>query len=249
MSPYQVTLTQSFGEVILLDVSEARNCYKMALTTIMVVNGENQSRSVAYTLTDTQTTAAFVWIFEQYSRAVYGTTANVPIDAMFMDRATAMVNACNQVWLHVFHGICLWHLEQNLICNLVPLLRGLFTEFMDQFWRMYGMGSSASFDNAWRELIANFLNPAAEDYLCDSIYRDRKKWAWAWVGPRFSVGMRTTRRVEAEHRTHRGLGIGPLTTITELFDKLSFHVDDVRDQEYDRKLTVLHPPPTPPHTV
>lgn len=53
-------MAEAFGEVIVLDVSEARNCYKMALTTIMVVNGENQSQSMAYALTDTQTTTAFM---------------------------------------------------------------------------------------------------------------------------------------------------------------------------------------------
>jgi hypothetical protein len=50
MSPYQLALARLYGEVITLDVSENRNAYKMHLTTLVVVDGKNRTRNIAYCL-------------------------------------------------------------------------------------------------------------------------------------------------------------------------------------------------------
>jgi len=49
--------------------------------------------------------------------ALYGNN-KASIDCLFSDRVISIANACRTVWPHVFHGICLWHLEQNIIRSL-----------------------------------------------------------------------------------------------------------------------------------
>ena len=170
MSPYQKETARSFGGVIIIDVSEGRNMYNMYLTTMIVVDGENRSKSVAYCLSSSQDTDMFTWLLKSYSIALYGSNNIAPIECLFSDRAVSIANACRTVWPHVFHGVCLWHLAQNIIRNLGSRLGDNFNLFMDHFWHVYGMGSPATFKIAWQKLLQNW--PKAIRYLEDHIAPD-----------------------------------------------------------------------------
>ena len=98
------------------------------------------------------------------------------------------------------------------------------------------MGSPDSFMVAWHRLVEAW--PAAEEYLMKSIFPDQEKWAWAWVGTRFLAGIRTTGRVEAEHKNYKLLGLSRTCTLNDLFDVLNARTDEQEDQDKLRRYKV-----------
>jgi hypothetical protein len=54
MSLYQRELGKRFGDVLQVDVSEGRNVFNFYLTTFAIVDGESNSRNLAYCLHDRQ---------------------------------------------------------------------------------------------------------------------------------------------------------------------------------------------------
>ena len=240
MSPGQVALARLYGEVMVLDVSEGRNLYKMHLTTIVVVDGDNRTRNIAYCLSERQDTDTFVWIFQYVARVINRQPAVTKLGAVFSDRDHAIAAAIKKVWPNVFHGICLWHLHENLAKNLSSLLTSSLQLFMHDFWETYRMGSPETFEVAWEQLLSRW--PSAVQYLQYYIYPDREKWAWAWVGSRFTVGLRTTGRVECEHKNYNLLGLGSHSTLNEVFDTLCRQAERQKDNDVEKKLQVFLPP-------
>jgi MULE transposase domain len=236
MNPRQISLFLLYGEVVILDVSENRNAYNMHLTTVIVVDGENRTRNIAYCLHDRQDTDAFVWIFLNLE-LIFTHNENhgiQQIETVFTDRDLAIANAIQQVWPNVRHRDCLWHLHQNIQKNLGFIDQ--YHTFMAEFWRVYWMGSSKTFEDAFNELVNRW--PAASNYLMTNLYPDRTMWAWAWVGNSFAAGLRTTGRVEGEHKNYKLLGLSRSSTLNEVFDLLSDRVTQQADEDFEAKLMV-----------
>jgi hypothetical protein len=108
---------------------------------------------------------------------------------------------------------------------------------MTDFWEVYRTGSPAAFHLAWEHLLADW--PGARDYLQKGIYPDHQRWSWAYVGPRFTCGLRTTGRVEVEHKNYKLLGLGPKSTLNEVFDKLNARSEEQQDQSQAAALKVF----------
>ena len=218
MNPRQVSLFLLYGAVIILDVSENRNAYKMHLTTVIVVDGENRTRNVAYCLHDRQDTDAFVWIFLKLKliSTHSGNRGVQQLEAIFTDRDGAIAAAIQRVWPEVRHRACLWHIHENIQLNLGSIDQ--YHAFMAEFWRVYWMSSEETFEDAFRDLVDRW--PAASSYLTTNLYPDRQKWAWAWLGNSFAAGLRTTGRVEGEHKNYKLLGLSRSSTLNEVFDLL-----------------------------
>ena len=182
MSPYQRTLAEFHGEVLILDVSEGRNMYDFYLTTFVVIDAENNTRNIAYCVSENQDEETFEWMFRHLNQYL-----PPKFLAIFSDRAAAIANAIDTVWPNVFHGICLWHLQKNIVENLSSRLGGRFRAFMRDFWNVYRQGSPAAFYREWTLMFRRW--PQASDYLQNHIWPDREKWAWAWVGMQFLAGI------------------------------------------------------------
>ena len=134
MSPYQRELGKRFGDVLQVDVSEGHNGYNFYLTTFVMVDGENNSRNLAYCLHDRQDAPTFEWMFQHLDPFL---NSGCVFSAIFSDRDGAIIKAVEKVWPEVFHGHCLWHLLKNIRKKLGPLLQGEFSKFMSDFWDVY----------------------------------------------------------------------------------------------------------------
>ena len=231
MSPYQREMGKRYGDVLQVDVSEGRNMYNFYLTTFVLVDDENRSRNLAYCMHDRQDAPTFEWMFQRLDLHL---NSGCKFTAIFSDRDLALIAAVEKVWHHVFHGHCLWHLLKNLAKNLEPLLQGEFNKFMADFWSVYRVGSPPMFLEKWGILLNNWL--IAAPYLNKNIFPDRDTFAWPWVGVRFLAGLRTTGRVESEHKTHKLAGLCSSSTFTEVFELLHDRVNQQKDlaewQEY-----------------
>jgi zinc finger SWIM domain-containing protein 3 len=149
MSPYQLAVARLYGEVIALDVSENRNAYKMHLTTLVVVDGENRTRNIAYCLSETEDTPMFVWLLQRVQGVIHKNKLSVStLTAVFSDRDAAIALAVREVWGDAFHGVCLWHLLENIVKNLSSTMGPSFNAFMGEIWETYRMGSPETFETA-----------------------------------------------------------------------------------------------------
>lgn len=207
MNPYQKILAKFFGDVIILDTCYGRNLYDYALTTFIVIDGDNESRNIGYCLHLYEDEETFTWMFRAM-RNILG--ISFP-ESIFSDRAPAIECGIRSIWPDAYHMVCLYHLRKNLIENLGGRLGDALATFMQDFWYVYRRGSPVEFEAAWATLLNTWS--AAQSYLKDYIYPDKEKWAWAWVGTHFAAGTRTTGRVEVEHKVYkaksmtRGYGI------------------------------------------
>jgi len=168
INPFQRTLVEIYGDVILVDVCEGRNDVDFHLTTFVVIDGENKSRDVAFCISERQDEDTFLWMFRQMNKYL-----SPRFSAVFTDRDPAMNAALQEIWSDKFHGICLWHLQKNLTENLGSVLRSNFYLFMRDFWEVYRLGSPPSFVIGWQRLLAKY--PEAVTYLKNNIFPDRQK--------------------------------------------------------------------------
>jgi hypothetical protein len=81
---------QTYGQVLFMDTSERKNRYNMPLTTILVINGRNQSRNIAWCISTDSTEDTYRWILECLKHTIEvlpiealksrGTTVPSPVD-------------------------------------------------------------------------------------------------------------------------------------------------------------------------
>jgi hypothetical protein len=228
-TPQQAALSQLFGGVIIMDTSQKRNKYNQPLTTIVVIDDHNDSRNIAHCLHDSESAEVFEWMLRHLKKTIEDdpwtaiTTAVSPvpetrpkslfkINVVFTDRSGAMTLAIRRVLPDTWHGYCLFHITLNLRENLLGLLGPAWDAFYEAFWYVYRCASPEAFDKAWDQLVLRFSS--ARPYLDQNIYPDREQWAWAWVGIRFTVGQRSTSRVECEHKNQKEVvGIGSTVSL------------------------------------
>jgi MULE transposase domain len=226
MNPDQKYFANRFGNIIIIDNGENRTLYSMYLTLVLIIDSNFNSRTIAYSLSTTQNTEAFTWLLQHLEYNL-----PYPPTAVFSDHEFALEGALESIWPNTFHGLCLWHIEKNLKENLVSILHNNFLKFMDEFWSVYRAGSKDAFQIAWDNMILQW--PNVQKYLSLHLFPTHTKWAWAWVGTRFLAGLRTSGRVEAEHRITKELGLGANTSLNQLFEILNSRV------EYQKELAEL----------
>jgi hypothetical protein len=84
----------------------------------------------------------FVWLLQRVQGAIHKTQLSVStLTAVFPDRDPAIALAVREVWGDAFHGVCLWHLLENIVKNLSSTIGHSFNAFMGEFWETYRMGS------------------------------------------------------------------------------------------------------------
>src|SRR5438552_273456 len=72
---------------------------------------------------------------------------------------------------------CLYHILQNLICNLKAPLGNAYNDFLKDFYICRNVLSPAEFDSQWLNLTAMYLKAA--DYLDSELYSSKARWAKA----------------------------------------------------------------------
>ena len=222
MSPAQVTLARRFGDVIVNDITLMRNQYNVPLNVWVVIDHQFKTRNIAYALQTTETIEDHQWVVDHlFSVIPPSVLSSYLSDA---DYALDLVLSKKPVW----HGLCLHHLSGNITKNLAPVLGALFHPFVNAFWQVYHSPSPAIFEARWTQLINDF--PRSQDYLEKVLYPTRERWGWPWLAGRFTCAVRTSGRVESEHRVNKTFG-NTKTSFYELIKALIQRADDQGENE------------------
>ena len=215
MFPKQVSLAQRFSDVIINDITMARNKYGLPLNVFVVIDQFFATRNIAYALHSSETANEHQWaldcLFEVLPICpdrVFFSDADKGLDLAVSQRLGAEIS---------FHGRCLNHLNGNITRKLVPILGPLFQSFREAFWSVYYSLSPDALQIAWADLIAKY--PTAAPYLQNEIWPDRERWAWTHIATRFTCGVRTSGHVEGENSVNKTLG-NVKTTVYSLCIKL-----------------------------
>ena len=215
MSPIQVSLAQRFSDVIINDIAMGRNQYGLPLNIFVVIDQFFSSRNIAYSVHTSEMADEHQWaldclfaVLPPYPDRVFFSDADLGLDLAVSRRPSSEI---------AFHGRCLNHLDGNIIKKIAPLLGPLYQSFREAFWSVYYSISPTALQEAWDELLMKF--PAAQPYLQKEIWPDREHWAWCFVAPRFTCGVRTSGRVEGENSVNKQLG-DLKTSVYELVMKL-----------------------------
>lgn len=217
-SPAQARLTKRYFDVLITDNSYNRNRYGYPLDIGIVIDNSGKSRNVWYAFHRSETTSMHVWVFQCHLDS-----AGSPPDVVASDRHASLISAVEQSMPLTLHIFCLHHLTGNVTQQLRIALGPDWNDFNRDFWATYRAVSPDEFDRLWCALIERY--PKARRYLEEELYPCREKWAWAWIATKFSAGVKTNGRAEAENRINKIIG-HPKKTLLEVFTGLNKRTED-----------------------
>ncbi|CAM9866031.1 unnamed protein product [Chrysoparadoxa australica] len=178
----------TFGQVVIMDATFGGTIYGHFKLVLMVGVDGNASAIIAHEDTD-----SFIWILKQYENMTHGAGA---LTCIFSDRDPALMAAVAKYKPHVGHFACKWHIMKNITkqCAAVPQLETLVKLFSKASYQM----SERGLDTSFKQLL-KFLKgyPALQGYFQDTIWKDKKMWAFCFRWTCFTLGINATQRVES----------------------------------------------------
>ncbi|XP_038885908.1 uncharacterized protein LOC120076214 [Benincasa hispida] len=99
--------------VIIVDGSHLKGKYKGTMLVGVSMDGNNQVYHLAYAIVDNETDRAWKWFMSNLKYAI-----GEPPNLVFVfDREVSIGNAIHAVFPTTFHGLCTYHLENNILSN------------------------------------------------------------------------------------------------------------------------------------
>jgi zinc finger SWIM domain-containing protein 3 len=203
--------------VVSFDTTFQTNKFEMPFSPILGTNHHNQTIIFGCALIFNETIPSFVWLFESFLKAMPGKHPST----IFTDQDAAIATAIAHVFPNTAHRLCLWHIGQNVVKHLSPIIKGAEDEAKDKpsskFWAafkscIYEDRAESYFTEKWDELLAQYnLN---KNSWMSNLYALRAKWASVHRDS-FTADMHSTQRSEGmnnvfKKRFHRKLGLSEL---------------------------------------
>ncbi|KAF5378116.1 hypothetical protein D9615_007548 [Tricholomella constricta] len=231
-SPEQAALTQRYYDVLITDNSFNRNQYGYPLNIGIIIDNFGRSRNIWYAFHRSEDHATHTWVFQAHLDS-----AGRPCEVIASDMHASLISSVAQVFPLSDHVYCLHHLSGNAGLHLRPALGAEWINFQRDFWATYRAVSPEQFDILWDCLITCY--PTTRQYLQAELYPCRDKWAWAWVMTKFTAGVRTNGRAEAENKTNKAIGTGK-NLFLQVFHGLNQRTRDQSAQDLIRVREVNH---------
>jgi hypothetical protein len=225
-SPLQVELTRRYHDLLIYDDAYNRNNVGYPLGIGIGIDNHGRSRNLWYVVHARENIDTYTWILQSHLES-----AETPPEVVASDRHASLIHAVGVVMPLSRHVFCLHHLSGNVSTNIRNSLGAEFTNFNRDFWAAYRAVSPDEFQRQYDHLITRY--PAARRYLDEELYPCREQWAWAWIGSKFTGGIRTNGHCEVENRITKTIG-GPKKTLFQLFKGLNERTDGQTVEEMTR---------------
>jgi zinc finger SWIM domain-containing protein 3 len=151
-----------------------------------------------------ETIPSFVWLFQSFLQAMPGKHPST----IFTDQDAAMAAAISHVFPNTAHRLCLWHIGQNAVKHLGPIIKAVEDKAEDKaedksgdkscnkFWAdfkscIYEARAEIYFIEKWNALLAKYN--LEDNKWMSNLYGLRVKWA-AVYRDSFTVDMHSTQR-------------------------------------------------------
>ncbi|CAL2276905.1 unnamed protein product [Prunus armeniaca] len=95
-----------YGDVVVFDTTFNTNRYDLTFAPMLGVNNHGQTIVLACAFLSKETTESFIWMFEEFKKAMPGGEPKTIIT----DQDTAMSRAISIAFPTTFHRFCIWHI-------------------------------------------------------------------------------------------------------------------------------------------
>ncbi|XP_061373455.1 protein FAR1-RELATED SEQUENCE 5-like [Gastrolobium bilobum] len=211
------------GPDLLFDSRDCYNHMKNVRRKIYDV-GDAQAVSILFgcALLKDETEDTFVWLFEEWLRAMNGKHLGAIITDQLNLQDKAITNAVSKVFPNSKHRFCMWHIMRKFPEKLSHVYRdhGSFKkEFNDC---IYKSNSIQEFEDKWHRLIVEYRLIGNE--WMHSLYSIRSSWIPIFNRSTFFAGMHTTQRSESINAFFDDF-VTSGTTLNEFVEKYNQAVD------------------------
>ncbi|XP_034202750.1 protein FAR1-RELATED SEQUENCE 5-like [Prunus dulcis] len=180
-----------YGDVVVLDTTFNTNRYGLPFAPMLGVNNHGQTIVLACAFLSKETTESFIWMFEEFKKAMPGGEPKMIIT----DQDAAMARAIFEVFPTTFHRLCIWHITTKFSDKLPrTAYEEYWKEFKETIWEIDNIDE---FEEKWHAIITK--SGLTDHPWLSSVFDLRKSWVPAYVKHIFATGMSSSQRAEGSH--------------------------------------------------
>ncbi|CAB4273543.1 unnamed protein product [Prunus armeniaca] len=164
---------------------------EMAITGLVDVFGQVQLLDGACAFLSKETTESFIWMFEEFKKAMPGGEPKTIIT----DQDAAMSRAISITFPTTFHRLCIWHITSKFS---VKLPHSAYKEYWGEFQKaIWDTDNKDEFDAKWN-IVVTKAGLTDHPWL-SSMFDLRESWVSAYARHFFAAGMSSSQRAECSH--------------------------------------------------
>ncbi|XP_021768872.1 protein FAR1-RELATED SEQUENCE 5-like [Chenopodium quinoa] len=167
---------KAFGKVIEFDTTYKVNAYQKPFVVVVGVNHYRKTVPLGVALIGTKKPDTYIWVLEPLNEA----GGNVTPYIVVTNGDKAMAIAIEEVFPHVHHRLCLWHLMCNIKGHTNKRFCSSFMKCVD------GARTPAEFEEAWEDLIKAY-DAVRDKKWAQDLYNNKEKRADAFMVGQFYV--------------------------------------------------------------
>ncbi|KAI5353732.1 hypothetical protein L3X38_006626 [Prunus dulcis] len=180
-----------YGDVVVFDTTFNTNRYDLTFAPLLGVNNHGQTIVLACAFLSKETTESFVWMFEEFKKAMPGGEPKTIIT----DQDAAMAIAISIAFPTTFHRLCIWHITSKFS---VKLPRDAYNEYWREFQKaIWDTDNKDEFDAKWN-IVVTKAGLTDHPWL-SSMFDLRESWVPAYTRQFFAAGMSSSQRAEGSH--------------------------------------------------
>ncbi|KAI5333459.1 hypothetical protein L3X38_023590 [Prunus dulcis] len=180
-----------YGDVVVLDTTFNTNRYGLPFAPMLGVNNHGQTIVLACAFLSKETTESFIWMFEEFKKAMPGVEPKMIIT--YQD--AAMARAIFEVFPTTFPRLCIWHITTKFSDKLPrTTYEEYWKEFKETIWEIDNIDE---FEEKWHAIITK--SGLTDHPWLSSVFDLRKSWVPAYVKHIFAAGMSSSQRAEGSH--------------------------------------------------
>ncbi|XP_020418007.1 protein FAR1-RELATED SEQUENCE 5-like [Prunus persica] len=158
---------------------------------MLEVNNHGQTIVLACAFLSKETTESFVWMFEEFKKAMPGGEPKTIIT----DQDAAMAIAISIAFPTTFHRLCIWHITSKFS---VKLPHSAYKEYWREFQKaIWDTDNKDEFDAKWN-IVVTKAGLTDHPWL-SSMFDLRESWVPAYARQFFAAGMSSSQRAEGSH--------------------------------------------------
>ncbi|CAL8174028.1 unnamed protein product [Prunus armeniaca] len=180
-----------YGDVVVLDTTFNTNRYGLQFASMLGVNNHGQTIVLACAFLSKETTESFIWMFEEFKKAMPSGEPKMIIT----NQDATMARAIFEVFPTTFHRLCIWHITTKFSDKLPrAAYEEYWKEFKETIWEIYNIDE---FEEKWHAIVTK--SGLTNHLWLSSVFDLRKSCVPAYVKHVFAAGMSSSQRAEGFH--------------------------------------------------
>ena len=203
-----------FGDVIVIDTTQKKNCFNMPLILCVVMDSDGKLRVAGAALVSSEDNASFHWFCTFLIRLGWTPKVVFSDGDVAISSTLAIIKGC-------VHYLCIWHIIKNLRKNCLNALGDQKNEFIGDFRVLPNIQSKLKFVEEWNAFLKKYS--VKEQYLVEVLGGGNlQKWPRCFLNDHFTLNITASSYVESMNaKLSRVLtSKSPLATIINEVSKL-----------------------------